>query len=79
MTANWNVTVFTRNRERVLAGTIAEALFQAVLQQAREGSLLSNEYFTVDGTLLEAWASLKSFQRKDAKNAIPPHDPAMRR
>jgi hypothetical protein len=48
---------------------------QAVLQQARERSLLSDEHFTVDGTLLEAWASLKSFQRKDATNAVPPDDP----
>ena len=48
---------------------------QAVLQQARERSLLSDEHFTVDGTLLEAWASVKSYQRKDAKNAISPDDP----
>src|ERR1700683_3141199 len=73
--AIWDVTVFTKNRERLLDGDIAEAFFQAVLQQARERSLLSDEHFTVDGTLLEAWASLKSFQRKDAKNAVPPDDP----
>ena len=72
--AVWDVTVFTKNRERMLDGDIAEAFFQAVLQQARERSLLSDEHFTVDGTLLEAWASLKSFQRKDAKNAVPPDD-----
>ena len=71
----WDVTVFTKNRERLLDGDIAEAFFQAVLQQARERSLLSDEHFTVDGTLLEAWASLKSFQCKDAKNAVPPDDP----
>ncbi len=71
----WDVTVFTKNRERLLDGDIAEAFFQAVLQQARERNLLSNEHFTVDGTLLEAWASLKSFQRKDAKNVPPPDDP----
>ena len=70
--AIWDVTVFTKNRERLLDGNIAEAFFQAVLQQARERSLLSDEHFTVDGTLLEAWASLKSFQRKDAKHAVPP-------
>jgi transposase len=64
----WDVTVFTKNRERLLDGDIAEAFFQAVLQQARERSLLSDEHFTVDGTLLEAWASVKSYQRKDAKN-----------
>ena len=65
--AVWDVTVFTKNRERLLDGDIAEAFFQAVLQQARERSLLSDEHFTVDGTLLEAWASVKSFQRKDAQ------------
>jgi transposase len=68
----WDVTVFTKNRERLLEGDIAEAFLQAVLQQARERSLLSDEHFTVDGTLLEAWASGKSYQRKDAKNAVPP-------
>src|SRR5467141_1510182 len=71
----WDVTVFTKNRERLLDGDIAEAFFQAVLQQARERDLLSDEHFTVDGTLLEAWASLKSFQRKDAEPPPPPDDP----
>src|SRR5947208_16555226 len=70
-----DVTVFTKNRERLLDGDIAEAFFQAVLQQARERNLLSDEHFTVDGTLLEAWASLKSFQRKDGKTSVPPDDP----
>jgi transposase len=71
----WDVTVFTKNRERLLDGDIAEAFFQAVLQQARERDMLSDEHFTVDGTLLEAWASLKSFQRKDGKPPAPPDDP----
>jgi transposase len=71
----WDVTVFTKNRERLLDGDIAEAFFQAVLKQARHRDLLSDEHFTVDGTLLEAWASLKSFQRKDAKHSAPPDDP----
>ena len=71
----WDVTVFTKNRERLLDGDIAEAFFQAVLEQARERDLLSDEHFTVDGTLLEAWASLKSFQRKDGKPPAPPDDP----
>jgi len=71
----WDVTVFTKNRERLLDGDTAEAFFQAVLQQARERDLLSDEHFTVDGTLLEAWASLKSFQRKDGKPPAPPDDP----
>jgi transposase len=73
--AIWDVTVFTKNRERLLDGDIAEAFFQAVLRQARERGLLSDEHFTVDGTLLEAWASVKSYQRKDGKNAVPPDDP----
>jgi transposase len=68
----WDVTVFTKNRERLLKGNIAQAFFQAVLEQAREHSLLSEDHFTVDGTLIEAWAGQKSFQRKDA----PPKPPA---
>src|SRR6266480_1834366 len=71
----WDVTVFTKNRERLLDGDIAEAFFQAVLRQAQARNLLSDEHFTVDGTLLEAWASLKSFQRKGAKPPTPPDDP----
>jgi hypothetical protein len=69
------VTVFTKNRERLLDGDIAEAFFQAVLQRAGERSLLSDEHFTVDGTPLQAWPSVKSYQRKDAKNTVPPKDP----
>jgi transposase len=71
----WDVTVFTKNRERLLDGDIAGAFFQAVLQQAEERNLISGEHFTVDGTLLEAWASVKSFQRKDGKAPAPPDDP----
>jgi transposase len=70
----WDVTVFTKNRERLLDGGIAEAFFHAVLKQARARSLLSDAHFTVDGTLLEAWASVKSFQRKDGKPMGPPDD-----
>ena len=70
----WNPTVFTKNRERLLAGEIARAFFDRVVAQARERGLLSDEHFTVDGTLVEAWASLKSFKRKDAPPA-PPDDP----
>jgi transposase len=62
----WNPTVFSKNRERLLAGEIAHAFFERVVAQARERGLLSDEHFTVDGTLLEAWASVKSFKRKDA-------------
>jgi len=68
--AIWDVTVFTRNRERLLDGDIAEAFFQAVLEQARERSQLSDEHFAVDGTLLEAWASAQSYQRKDGETPL---------
>jgi len=60
----WDVTVFTKNRERLLDGNIAEAFFAAVLAQAEEQKLLSDEHFTVDGTLIEAWAHRRSFQEK---------------
>jgi hypothetical protein len=61
----WSPTTFSKNRDRLLHSDIASAFFDAVLAQARAAGLLSNEHFTVDGTLLEAWASLKSFRRKD--------------
>ncbi len=60
----WDVTVFTKNRERFLEGEIAEKFFAAVLDHARKSDLLSDEHFTVDGTLVEAWASHKSFKPK---------------
>ena len=62
--AVWDVTVFTKNRERLLRGEIAEAFFAEVVEQARAAQLLSDEHFTVDGTLLEAWAGHKSFRPK---------------
>src|ERR671924_1267307 len=71
----WNPTVFTKNRERLLAGDVARAFFERVVAQARERGLLSDEHFTVDGTLVEAWASLKSFKRKNAAPMAPPEDP----
>ena len=71
----WSPTTFSKNRDRLLTGDIASAFFDAVLRQAREAALLSDEHFTVDGTLLEAWASLKSFQRKDGGPTPPPDDP----
>jgi|SRR5579863_1412797 len=61
----WDRTVFSKNRARLLEGDIAQAFFEAVLEQAREKDLLSDEHFTVDGTLLEAWASAKSYQKKE--------------
>ena len=73
--AVWDPTTFTKNRDRLLAGAIAHAFFAQVLAQARARHLLSNEHFTVDGTLLEAWASLKSFKPKTDAPAAPPDDP----
>jgi transposase len=70
----WDVTVFTKNRDRLLEGDVAREFLCEVVEQARKKNLTSDEHFTVDGTLIEAWASLKSFQRKDQKNT-PPEDP----
>lgn len=61
----WDPTVFTKNRDRLLAGEVAEIFFYEVLEEARRRGLLSDEHFTVDGTLIEAWASHKSFKPKD--------------
>jgi transposase len=69
--AIWDATVFSKNRQRLLAGDIAEAFFDAVLKQARQHDLLSDEHFTVDGTLLEAWAGQKSFRRRDDDQQPP--------
>src|SRR5436190_1798301 len=70
----WDATVFSKNRDRLLDGDVAQAFFAEVLQLAREHQLLSDEHFTVDGTLLEAWAGQKSFKRKDAGPSEPPTD-----
>jgi len=61
----WDASTFSKNRERFLESDIAAEFFDAVLGQARAEGLLSAEHFTVDGTLVEAWASLKSFRPKD--------------
>jgi transposase len=72
----WDATVYCKNRERLLKGEVAEAFFQEVLKLAGEHDLLSDEHFTVDGTLIEAWASLKSFKKKEAgQTTPPPEDP----
>lgn len=71
----WSPTTFSKNRDRLLQADVASAFFDAVVHQAREAGLMSDEHFTVDGTVLEAWASLKSFQRKDAEPTPPPDDP----
>ena len=69
--AVWAPTTFTKNRDRLLEGDIAAAFFDAVLIHADTERLLSDEHFTVDGTLLEAWASQKSFRPRDQD---PPPD-----
>lgn len=67
----WDATRYTRNRQRLIDADAGRALMTAILGQAREHKLLSDEHFSVDGTLIEAWASQKSFQRKDGE---PPAD-----
>ena len=67
----WDVSVFTKNRDRLLGGEIASKFFAAVLDDARIAGLLSDEHFSVDGTLIQAWASLKSFRAKDGSGAPP--------
>jgi transposase len=72
----WDASTFSKNRERLLEGEVAQAFFDQVLAQARERDLLSDEHFTVDGTLIEAWAGQKSFKRKAAEMpSEPPDDP----
>src|SRR5690606_34761078 len=73
--AVWHPTTFTKNRDRLLHGEIAARFFDAVAAQARAAGLLSDEHFTVDGTQLEAWASLKSFRPRDTAPTDPPDDP----
>ena len=67
-------STFSRNRARLLEHAVADEFFRAVVAQARALQQLSDEHFTVDGTLIEAWASLKSFRRKDAGPHEPPDD-----
>ena len=74
--AVWTPTTFTKNRERLLDGDIARAFFEDIVEQARGQRLLSDEHFTVDGTLLEAWAGQKGFRRKDDPSGPPPDDPS---
>src|SRR5260370_10003526 len=64
----WDHSTFSKNRDRLLEGEIAAKFLTAVLAQPRVKRLLSSEHFSVDGTLIEAWASLKSFRRKDGKD-----------
>jgi Transposase DDE domain/Transposase domain (DUF772) len=71
----WVPTVFSKNRDRLLAGDVARQFFAQVLGQASTAGLTSDEHFSVDGKLLEAWAGQKSFQRKDQKKRPPTNDP----
>src|SRR5271169_5283453 len=71
----WDPTVFTKNRDRLLEAEVAKQFLAQVVEQARAKGWISDEHFTVDGTLLEAWAGAKSFQRKDGKNPPSSDDP----
>src|SRR5215510_4507494 len=71
----WDATTFTKNRNRLLEAEVAKDFLRQVVVQAQEKGWTSDEHFTVDGTLLEAWASVKSFQPRDKKGSHPPDDP----
>ena len=73
--AVWDATVFTKNRDRLLEAEVAKDFLALVVEQARGQGWASEEHFTVDGSLLEAWASAKSFQPKNKKGSPPPDDP----
>ena len=73
--AVWHATTCTKNRDRLLAGEVAAAFFDAIGRQARVAGLLSDEHVTVDGTQLEAWVSLKSFRPRTGPQGPPPDDP----
>ena len=66
----WVPTVFTHNRDRLLEGEIVTKLFGQVLAQAEEKGLTSHEHFSVDGTMIEAWASMKSFRPKQRRGGF---------
>jgi transposase len=72
--ASFDATAFTHNRARLIAHDVAAAFFRAVVDQAKAANLMSSDHFTVDGTLIEAAASLKSFKRKDDDDTKPPDD-----
>lgn len=71
----WDATTFSKNRERFIDGEVARRFFDQVLREAKQRDLVSEEHFSVDGTLIEAWASLKSFRPKDDSGSQPPDDP----
>jgi transposase len=74
---SFDATVFTKNRDRLIEHEVAQQFFRAVVEQAKAAGLMSREHFTVDGTLIEAWASLKSFKKKGSSrdDEPPPDDP----
>lgn len=71
----WHPTVFSKNRDRLLNGAVSEDFFNEIVGQARSSRLLSDEHFTVDGTLIEAWAGQKSFKRRDSDDQLNPPPP----
>jgi transposase len=71
----WDATTFTKNRDRLLEAEVAKRFLGEVVRRARQAGLTSDEHFTVDGTLLEAWASLKSFQTREEKGPRGPRAP----
>src|ERR1700679_3690406 len=71
----WVPTVFSKNRDRLMEGDVAQKFFEQILEQAEAANLTSDEHFSGDGTLIEAWASQKSFQPKDQPQQPPPDDP----
>jgi transposase len=73
--AVWDVTVFTKNRDRLLKAEVARKFFDLIVGEARALDLMSDEHFTVDGTLLEACAGLKSFKSKEGSDDAPVDDP----
>lgn len=74
--ASFDHSTFSQNRDRLLEHDVARRFFMAVMSQAQSAGLTSNEHFSVDGSLIEAWASLKSFRPKDEKDedTKPPDD-----
>jgi len=75
MAESFDATVFTKNRERLMDHEVGRLFFDSVVRQARSGGLMSDDHFTVDGTLIEAWASLKSFRRKGEARSVSDDDP----
>lgn len=72
---SFDASSFAKNKERLLKADVARQFFEGVVRQAKEARLMSAEHFTVDGTLIEAWASIKSFKKKGEKDSKPPDDP----